>query len=254
MKKILILFSISVLLLVIYFMSSINIVEEEDRLLKQEVKEFYFPIEITRVGDYDSILNVVKTSVDSLNLFYKIIYEYDSVSQVLKYIDRYNYREDLFAKECSFIWEKEISKLPKSDSVFCEEFDLYRDWYKINFPNGGIVVDDLFLNLDGSRSVAYYHGAGCACCSEVNIKFKSISFHDYDDPRRIIERHHLTNQVLSGIDSEFLRIDTGAISIDNIVDSINNVNLSIMRLNNSIYDSSKLDVVIVSKETEVYFH
>ena len=59
---------------------------------------------------------------------------------------------------------------------------------------------------------------------------------------------------ISFINSKLLRIDTGSISVDNIVDSINNINLSIMRLNNSIYDSSKLDVVIISREKEVYFN
>ena len=221
-------------------------------IMKQHVTEYFTPIEVKHTIDLDSLLTSYLIAVDTVSPFYKIIKEYDTISHKLKSCRFYNYKNELFAQECSWYWKYENYSEIIEDTAICNEFDFYRDWYKINFPNGGIIVGDSYLNLDGSRTVAYYHGSGCACCSQVNIKFKSVPFHDYDDPRKIIEKYHLTNQVLSQQDSEYQRRKSGAISFVSNIDSINHINLSITKLNNHSFNSDKTDVVIIKKETTIY--
>ena len=220
--------------------------------MKQHITEYFTPFEVKNNIDLDSLLTSYFLVIDTLSQFYKIIKEYDTVSQKLKSSQFFNHKNELFAQECFWYWKYENYADIIEDTSICNEFDFYRDWYKINFPNGGIIVDDSYLNLDGSRSVAYYHGPGCSCCSQDNIKFKSVSFHKYDDPRRIIERYHLTNQVLSQEDSEFLRKKSGAISFVSKIDSINHINLSVTKLNNYSFNNDKIDVVIIKKETKIF--
>ena len=66
---------------------------------------------------------------------------------------------------------------------------------------------------------------------------KTVRFYKQDDPRKILEDYHLTNQVLSREDSEHLRKQIGAISFNIKIDSINNVHLSVIKLNNYFYST-----------------
>ena len=226
--------------------------KEDELIMKQHITEYFTPFEVKNNIELDSLLTSYLLVIDTVSSFYKIIEEYDTASQKLKSYKFFNHKNELFAQECFWYWKYENHADIIEDTSICNEFDFYRDWYKINFPNGGIIVNDSYLNLDGSRSVAYYHGSGCACCSQDNIKFKSVPFHEYDDPRRIIERYHLTNQVLSQEDSEYLRKKSGAISFVSKIDSVNHINLSITKLNNYSFNSDKTDVVIIKKETKIY--
>ena len=86
------------------------------------------------------------------------------------------------------------------------------------------------------------------------MKFRSnIRFYKQDDPRKILEDYHLTNQVLSREDSEHLRKQIVAISFNIKMDSINNLNLSVTKLNNYFFNNEEIDVVILKKETEFFY-
>ena len=226
--------------------------EEQDPIIKQLITEYFTPIEVNHNIDLDSLLNSYFLVIDTINPLYKIIIEYDSVSQKLKSKKFFNHKNELFASECFWYWKYEHFSDVIEDTTICKEFDHYRDWYKNEFPNGGVVLD-VFLNPNGTREIAYYHGSGCSCCSEVNIKFKTVRFYKQDDPRKILEDYHLTNQVLSREDSEHLRKQIGAISFNIKMDSINNLNLSVTKLNNYSFNNEEIDVVILKKETEFFY-
>ena len=227
--------------------------EEQDPIIKQLITEYFTPIEVNHNIDLDSLLNSYFLVMDTINPFYKIIIKYDSVSQQLKSKKFFNYKNELFASECFWYWKYEHFSDIIEDTTICKEFDHYRDWYKNSFPDGGVVMNN-FINPDGSRSIAYYHSSsGCACCSDVNIKWKTVRFHEQDDPRKILEDYHLDNQVLSKEDSEYLRKKNGAISFNIKIDSINNVNISVIKLNNYFFNNEKIDVVILKKDTEFFY-
>lgn len=243
------------LLILIFIISAIFFLffsfEEKELIMKQHVTEFFTPIEVKNNINLDSLLTSYSLIIDTISPLYKVIKEYDSISQKLKSNKHFNHKNELFSQECFWYWKYENYADIIEDTTICNEFDHYRDWYHNAFPNGGIILDN-FINPNGSRTVAYYHGSGCACCSDVNIKFKTILFHKQDDPRKILEDYHLTNQVLSQEDSEYLRKKSGAISFVSKIDSVNHINLSIIKLNNYSFNSNKIDVVIIKKETEIY--
>ena len=211
--------------------------EEKDLITKQLITEYFTPIEVTNNIDLDSLLNSNFLLMDTINPFYKIIIEYDSVSKKLKSKKFFNNKNELFAQECDWYWKYDHYSDIIEDTTICKEFDHYRDWYKNELPNGGIVLDD-FLNPNGTRSIAYSHGPGCACCSDVSIKFKTVRFHEYDDPRKIIEDYHLSNQLLSKEEFEQFRKQIGAISL--------NIDIACVGL-------TKKDIVILKKETKFFY-
>lgn len=254
MKKKIFLIVSCVLLIVILTFSFLLVFEkkEKDPIIKQQITEYFTPFEVNNNIDLDSLLNEYYLIIDSINPFYKIITEYDSISQKIKSKKSFNIKSEIFAQECYWGWKYENFSEINEDTSICKEFDHYRDWYKNEFPEGGVVLD-AFLHSNGTREIVYHHGPGCACCSNVNIKFKTVRFYIQDDPRKIIEDYHLTNQVLSNEDSENLRMQIGAISFNIKLDIVNNVKLSVIKLNNNSLNTDEIDIVIIKKETYSFY-
>lgn len=243
---------ISIIVILTFFFLFVFEKKEEIPIIKKQITEYVTPFEVNHNIDLDSLLNSFFSKMDTINSFYKIIIEYDSLSQKIKSKKSYNQRNEIFAQECFWYWKYEDFSEIIEDTSICNEFDHYRDWYKNEFPKGGVILD-AFLHTDGTREILYHHGPGCSCCGDVDIKFKTVRFYKQDDPRKIIEDYHLTNQVLSKEDSEYLRKQIGAISFNFKKDSINNVNLSVIKLNNHFLNNEETDVVILKKEKVIFY-
>lgn len=242
----------SLILILTFFFLFVFEKKEDNLIIKQQITEYFTPFEVNHNIDLDSLLNKYYLIMDSINPFYKIITEYDSVSQKLKSKKSFNHKNEIFAQECFWFWKYENYSDIVEDPSICKEFDHYRDWYKNELPDGGVVLD-AFLHSNGTREIVYHHGPGCACCGDANIKFKTVRFYKEDDPRRIIEDYHLKNQVLSKKANKRLEEQIGATSFIIKRDSINNVILSVRKLNNYFFNNQEKDIVIFKKEMELYY-
>ena len=256
-KQIFLIISTSTLIILTFFFLLVFEKKEDNPIIKEQITEYFFliigtPFEVNHNMDLDSLLNSYPPILDTINPFYKIITEYDSVSQKIKSEKFYNHMNKIFAKECFWYWKYEDYSKIIEDTSICKEFDHYRDWYKNEFPDGGVILD-AFLHSNGTREIVYHHGPGCACCGDVNLKFKTVPFYEKDDPRKIIKDYYLTNKVLNKKNIEYLSKQIRVNGFKIKIDSMNNVNLSALKLNNYFFNNLKTDVVILKKNTEFFY-
>ena len=108
----------------------------------------------------------------------------------------------------------------------------------------------MILKVRTERGLLHTHGGACACCSDVNVIFKTVEYHPLDDPISILDKYHSSNIYLSGAELEWLREDMGAISI--FTKEIDSESINIKKLKNSKYDSTYYDVLIVEKSINHY--
>ena len=257
MKKQIFLIISASIFLVLTFFSFFHEKKEDNSIIKEQITEYFSfiigtPFEVNQNIDLDSLLNSYPLILDTINPFYRIISEYDSASQKIKSEKFYNHKNKIFAKECYWYWMYDDYSEIIEDTSICKDFDHYRDWYKNEFPDGGVILD-AFLHSDGTREIIYHHGPGCACCGDANIKFKTVRFYYKDDPRKIIKDYSFTNQILSKEDIEYLSKQIGANSFKIKIDSMNNINLSSLKLNNYFFNDLKTDFVILKKKADFFY-
>ena len=198
-KKIFILF-----FLIVIFVFLFNRSKDQDVIvIKEEIHQYLQPVSLNVDVDLDSLLDSYFENIDSLDFFYTIIKDYDSLGSLKSY-RFFNNQNKLFAQEC--FWFNDRIK----DSLICSDFDYYRDWDVVSFQNKQrkngkrIVVIDTYLNPNGTRTVFYYHGQGCACCSEGDLSSVNVVFHPYDDPRKELNKFKYEDD-LYAVDSTFVK-------------------------------------------------